>query len=84
MFGSLQNALGYHGDKGLLSSLMGWIVAGNVTPSFIESNALTGEVCVLCCVFASFIKTTYPLYGMIQKSYDVLLHMSVCRCGSLG
>ncbi|XP_030626189.1 ectopic P granules protein 5 homolog [Chanos chanos] len=39
-----KNALGYHGDKGLLSSLMGWIVAGNVTPSFIEGNALTGEV----------------------------------------
>ncbi|XP_076853684.1 ectopic P granules protein 5 homolog [Brachyhypopomus gauderio] len=39
-----KNALGYHGDKGLLSSLMGWIVAGNITPSFIEGNALTGEV----------------------------------------
>lgn len=24
---------------------MGWIVAGNVTPSFIEGNSLTGEVC---------------------------------------
>ncbi|KAG7318270.1 hypothetical protein KOW79_018025 [Hemibagrus wyckioides] len=39
-----KNALGYHGDKGLLSSLMGWIVAGNITPSFIEGNALTSEV----------------------------------------
>ncbi|KAI5613067.1 ectopic P granules protein 5-like isoform X2, partial [Silurus asotus] len=39
-----KNALGYHGDKGLLSSIMGWIVAGNVTPSFIEGNALTSEV----------------------------------------
>ncbi|XP_077087479.1 ectopic P granules protein 5 homolog isoform X2 [Siphateles boraxobius] len=39
-----KSALGYHGDKGLLSSLMGWIVAGNVTPSFIEGNSLTGEV----------------------------------------
>ncbi|KAJ8405585.1 hypothetical protein AAFF_G00315650 [Aldrovandia affinis] len=39
-----KNALGYHGDRGLLSSLMGWIVAGNVTPSFIEGNALAGEV----------------------------------------
>ncbi|XP_062874034.1 ectopic P granules protein 5 homolog [Trichomycterus rosablanca] len=39
-----KNALGYHGDKGLLSSLMGWIVAGNITPSFIEGNALTDEV----------------------------------------
>ncbi|XP_061116249.1 ectopic P granules protein 5 homolog isoform X2 [Conger conger] len=39
-----KNALGYHGDRGLLSSLVGWIVAGNITPSFIEGNALTGEV----------------------------------------
>uniref|UniRef100_A0AAY4BDZ3 Ectopic P-granules autophagy protein 5 homolog n=1 Tax=Denticeps clupeoides TaxID=299321 RepID=A0AAY4BDZ3_9TELE len=39
-----KNALGYHGDKGLLSSLMGWIVAGNVTPSFIEGGSLTEEV----------------------------------------
>ncbi|KAA0717308.1 Ectopic P granules protein 5 -like protein [Triplophysa tibetana] len=39
-----KSALGYHGDKGLLSSFMGWIVAGNVTPSFIEGNAVTGEV----------------------------------------
>ncbi|XP_065123099.2 ectopic P granules protein 5 homolog isoform X1 [Paramisgurnus dabryanus] len=39
-----KSALGYHGDKGLLSSFMGWIVAGNITPSFIEGCALTGEV----------------------------------------
>uniref|UniRef100_A0A672NE13 Ectopic P granules protein 5 homolog n=1 Tax=Sinocyclocheilus grahami TaxID=75366 RepID=A0A672NE13_SINGR len=39
-----KSALGYHGERGLLSSLMGWIVAGNVTPSFIEGNSLTGEV----------------------------------------
>ncbi|XP_050965658.1 ectopic P granules protein 5 homolog [Labeo rohita] len=39
-----KSALGYHGDKGLLSSFMGWIVAGNVTPSFIEGNSLTVEV----------------------------------------
>ncbi|XP_051954087.1 ectopic P granules protein 5 homolog [Xyrauchen texanus] len=39
-----KSALGYHGDKGLLSSLMGWIVAGNITPSFIEGSSLTGEV----------------------------------------
>ncbi|XP_056314223.1 ectopic P granules protein 5 homolog [Danio aesculapii] len=39
-----KSALGYHGDKGLLSSIMGWIVAGNVTPSFIEGSSLTGEV----------------------------------------
>ncbi|KAG7481387.1 hypothetical protein MATL_G00066210 [Megalops atlanticus] len=39
-----KNALGYHGDRGLLSSFMGWIVAGNITPSFIEGQALAGEV----------------------------------------
>lgn len=39
-----KNALGYHGDKGLLSSLMGWIVAGNITPSFIEGTSMTEEV----------------------------------------
>ncbi|XP_072520636.1 ectopic P granules protein 5 homolog isoform X3 [Salminus brasiliensis] len=39
-----KNALGYHGDRGLLSSFMGWIVAGNITPSFIEGHALTSEV----------------------------------------
>ncbi|KAG5280995.1 hypothetical protein AALO_G00066300 [Alosa alosa] len=39
-----KNALGYHGDKGILSSLMGWIVAGNVTPSFVEGYAMTEEV----------------------------------------
>uniref|UniRef100_A0A8C2D5Y0 Ectopic P-granules autophagy protein 5 homolog (C. elegans) n=1 Tax=Cyprinus carpio TaxID=7962 RepID=A0A8C2D5Y0_CYPCA len=39
-----KSALGFHGDKGLLSSLMGWIVAGNITPSFIEGSSLTGEV----------------------------------------
>lgn len=47
----MQNALGFHGDKGLLSSLMGWIVAGNITPSFIEGNALTDEVCVYCVIY---------------------------------
>ncbi|XP_028980425.2 ectopic P granules protein 5 homolog isoform X2 [Esox lucius] len=36
-------ALGYHGDRGLLSSLVGWI-AGNATPSFIEGQSLSGEV----------------------------------------
>nr|XP_056705058.1 ectopic P granules protein 5 homolog [Euleptes europaea] len=39
-----KNALGYHCDKGLLSSLVSWIVAGNVTPSFIEGNANSAEV----------------------------------------
>jgi len=41
---SLQNALGYHCDKGLLSSLVSWIVAGNVTPSFVEGNANSSQV----------------------------------------
>ncbi|XP_061672965.1 ectopic P granules protein 5 homolog [Syngnathoides biaculeatus] len=38
-----KNALGYHGDRGLLSSLVGWI-AGNATPSFIEGQSLSTEV----------------------------------------
>ncbi|XP_029018537.1 ectopic P granules protein 5 homolog [Betta splendens] len=38
-----KNALGYHGDRGLLSSLVGWI-AGNATPSFIEGQSLSLEV----------------------------------------
>ncbi|KAM3867836.1 ectopic P granules protein 5 homolog [Diretmus argenteus] len=38
-----KNALGCHGDRGLLSSLVGWI-AGNATPSFIEGQSLSGEV----------------------------------------
>lgn len=41
---SVQNALGYHCDKGLLSSLVSWIVAGNVTPSFVEGNADSSQV----------------------------------------
>uniref|UniRef100_A0A8C3K5N0 Ectopic P-granules autophagy protein 5 homolog n=1 Tax=Calidris pygmaea TaxID=425635 RepID=A0A8C3K5N0_9CHAR len=39
-----KNALGYHCDKGLLSSLVSWIVAGNVTPSFVEGNANSSQV----------------------------------------
>ncbi|CAM4569444.1 unnamed protein product [Caretta caretta] len=39
-----KNALGYHCDKGLLSSLVSWIVAGNVTPSFIEGSANSTQV----------------------------------------
>ncbi|NXG93829.1 EPG5 protein, partial [Stercorarius parasiticus] len=39
-----KNALGYHCDKGLLSSLVSWIVAGNVTPSFVEGNASSSQV----------------------------------------
>ncbi|XP_028269596.1 ectopic P granules protein 5 homolog [Parambassis ranga] len=38
-----KNALGYHGDRGLLSSLVGWI-AGNATPSFIEGQSLSTEI----------------------------------------
>ncbi|XP_058491865.1 ectopic P granules protein 5 homolog [Solea solea] len=38
-----KDALGYHGDRGLLSSLVGWI-AGNATPSFIEGQSLSAEV----------------------------------------
>ncbi|KAM3611891.1 uncharacterized protein V6R79_025473 [Siganus canaliculatus] len=38
-----KNALGYHGDRGLLSSLVGWI-SGNATPSFIEGQSLSMEV----------------------------------------
>lgn len=40
-----QNALGYHGDRSLLSSLVGWI-AGNATPSFIEGQSLSVEVTI--------------------------------------
>ncbi|KAM7416416.1 hypothetical protein PAMA_018465 [Pampus argenteus] len=38
-----KNALGSHGDQGLLSSLVGWI-AGTATPSFIEGQSLSAEV----------------------------------------
>uniref|UniRef100_A0A3Q2H5I7 Ectopic P-granules 5 autophagy tethering factor n=1 Tax=Equus caballus TaxID=9796 RepID=A0A3Q2H5I7_HORSE len=34
-----KNALGYHCDRSLLSSLVSWIVAGNITPSFVEGLA---------------------------------------------
>ncbi|XP_069819331.1 ectopic P granules protein 5 homolog isoform X1 [Dendropsophus ebraccatus] len=33
-----KDALGFHCDRGILSSFVGWIVAGNVTPSFIDAN----------------------------------------------
>ncbi|XP_043934118.1 ectopic P granules protein 5 homolog [Protopterus annectens] len=39
-----KNALGYHSDRGFLSSLVNWIVAGNVTPSFIEGSSNSSEV----------------------------------------
>uniref|UniRef100_H2LXG0 Epg5-like TPR domain-containing protein n=1 Tax=Oryzias latipes TaxID=8090 RepID=H2LXG0_ORYLA len=38
-----KSALGFHGDRSLLSSLVGWI-AGNATPSFIEGQSLSAEV----------------------------------------
>uniref|UniRef100_A0A3Q4GAF2 Ectopic P-granules autophagy protein 5 homolog (C. elegans) n=1 Tax=Neolamprologus brichardi TaxID=32507 RepID=A0A3Q4GAF2_NEOBR len=38
-----KTALGYHGDRGLLSSLVGWI-SGNATPSFIEGQSLSAEI----------------------------------------
>ncbi|XP_069906352.1 ectopic P granules protein 5 homolog isoform X2 [Oryctolagus cuniculus] len=39
-----KNALGYHCDRSLLSSLMSWIVAGNITPSFVEGSATPTQV----------------------------------------
>uniref|UniRef100_A0A8C4ZCS8 Ectopic P-granules autophagy protein 5 homolog (C. elegans) n=1 Tax=Gadus morhua TaxID=8049 RepID=A0A8C4ZCS8_GADMO len=33
-----KNALGYHGNRGMLSSLVGWI-SGSATPSFIEGSS---------------------------------------------
>lgn len=36
-------ALGFHGDRGLLSSIVGWF-SGNATPSFIEGPSLSSEV----------------------------------------
>nr|XP_036874978.1 ectopic P granules protein 5 homolog [Manis javanica] len=39
-----KNALGYHCDRSLLSSLVSWIVAGNVTPSFVEGIAMSTQV----------------------------------------
>uniref|UniRef100_A0A4W3HVB5 Ectopic P-granules autophagy protein 5 homolog (C. elegans) n=1 Tax=Callorhinchus milii TaxID=7868 RepID=A0A4W3HVB5_CALMI len=46
-----KNALGYHGDRGLLSSLVSWMLAGNITPSFIEGNATSNEVWFSWIVF---------------------------------
>ncbi|XP_069780347.1 ectopic P granules protein 5 homolog isoform X2 [Narcine bancroftii] len=39
-----KNALGYHSDRGLVTSFMSWMLAGNITPSFIEGNATATEV----------------------------------------
>uniref|UniRef100_S4RB52 Ectopic P-granules 5 autophagy tethering factor n=1 Tax=Petromyzon marinus TaxID=7757 RepID=S4RB52_PETMA len=38
-----KTALGYHGDKGIVSSLISWVVSGNPTPSFIEGEANSSE-----------------------------------------
>ncbi|XP_038646712.1 ectopic P granules protein 5 homolog isoform X2 [Scyliorhinus canicula] len=39
-----KTALGYHGDRGLLTSFMSWMLSGNITPSFIEGSATSTEV----------------------------------------
>ncbi|XP_028915803.1 ectopic P granules protein 5 homolog isoform X2 [Ornithorhynchus anatinus] len=39
-----KNALGFHCDRSLLSSLVSWIVAGNVTPSFVEGASTPTQV----------------------------------------
>nr|XP_004656875.2 ectopic P granules protein 5 homolog isoform X2 [Jaculus jaculus] len=39
-----KNALGYHCDRSLISSLVSWIVAGNITPSFVEGLATPTQV----------------------------------------
>ncbi|XP_006973919.1 ectopic P granules protein 5 homolog isoform X1 [Peromyscus maniculatus bairdii] len=39
-----KNALGYHCDRSLLSSLVSWIVAGNITPSFVEGLSTSTQV----------------------------------------
>uniref|UniRef100_A0A3P9IPL1 Ectopic P-granules autophagy protein 5 homolog (C. elegans) n=1 Tax=Oryzias latipes TaxID=8090 RepID=A0A3P9IPL1_ORYLA len=43
LYQQYKSALGFHGDRSLLSSLVGWI-AGNATPSFIEGQSLSAEV----------------------------------------
>ncbi|KAB1256285.1 Ectopic P granules protein 5-like protein [Camelus dromedarius] len=44
MLSLVKNALGYHCDRSLLSSLVSWIVAGNITPSFVEGLATSTQV----------------------------------------
>ncbi|XP_060677815.1 ectopic P granules protein 5 homolog [Hemiscyllium ocellatum] len=39
-----KSALGYHGDRGVFTSFMSWMLAGNLTPSFIEGSATSTEV----------------------------------------
>lgn len=65
---------------------MGWIVAGNITPSFIEGNGLTGEVCVLRCVFALLIKADniliFSIFNRIYSDNGIIqthdLHSYTC------
>ncbi|XP_078406611.1 ectopic P granules protein 5 homolog [Cetorhinus maximus] len=46
-----KSALGYHGDRGLLTSFMSWMLAGNITPSFIEGSATSTEVWFCWIIF---------------------------------
>lgn len=71
-----QNALGYHGNQGLLSSLVGWI-SGNVTPSFVDSQSLNEE--------ASESKYCFNIIPVLpvhqhRSNFSVCL----CRFGLLG
>lgn len=75
--------MGYHGDRGLLSSLVGWI-AGNATPSFIEGQSLSVEVRVpkASTVCAS---TIDPVSGVLSADSVVAVCVFVglvCLAGS--
>lgn len=61
-----QNALGYHGDRSLLSSLVGWI-AGNATPSFIEGQSLSVEVMILGLCSPSAQRSEFPLLTLVPR-----------------
>lgn len=43
LYQQYKTALGFHGERGLLSSIFGWF-SGNTTPSFIEGHSLSAEV----------------------------------------
>lgn len=75
----MQNALGYHGDRGLLSSLVGWI-AGNATPSFIEGQSLSVEVRVPKA--HQYVQKL--LITFVKLSLLTLLLLCVCRFGLPG
>lgn len=53
---------------------MGWIVAGNVTPSFIEGNAVTGEVCKFFCK----VYRVHKKHLVIYLSHCAPAHHLVC------